>query len=91
MGGGVLKWTLPRTHRQILGAQRAKIMCLFTFKHIVPRLIEQDDVVGRWNSLSSVLGVGELLKHSYFFLTLLKQISTKFCHESAHVVSVRTS
>ena len=41
----MLKWTLPRTHRQILGVQRAKTMCLFTFKHIVPRLIEQDDVV----------------------------------------------
>jgi len=52
---------------------------------------ENGSSLGRWNSLGSALGVGELLKHSYFFLTLLKQISTKFCHESAHVVSVRTS
>jgi len=45
MCGWVLEWTLPRTHWQISDVQRAKRMYLFTFKQIVPRLIEQDDVI----------------------------------------------
>jgi len=40
----VLEWTLPWTHWKIY-AQRAKRMCLFTFKQIVRRMIEQDDVI----------------------------------------------
>jgi len=36
-----VEWTLPKMHQQIQDVQSATRMCLFTFKQIVPRLIEQ--------------------------------------------------
>jgi len=40
-----MEWIVPRMHLKIEDVQRAKIMYLFTFKQIVARLIEKDDVI----------------------------------------------
>ena len=67
----MLEWTLLRTHWQIYEVHRAKRKC--SFKQIVPRLMEEDNVISYEEALKMVL-----LRSLEWFALALTTISSVF-------------